>query len=133
MADSRRRPVAIWIVAGVFLLLSLNALVQVAMHLGRMNTDPVALALLQLLTGSAALVAAVTTWRRSRSAWIWALVYGATAVLLLGLLGPILDLDSEEVRGIWMGGGVLAALSVLAAWYLRHKTRPNVRAEHVEL
>ena len=133
MADPRRRPVAIWIVAGVFLLLSLNALVQVAMHLMSMNTDPVALALLQLLTGSAALAAAVTTWRRSGSAWIWALVYGATALLLLGSLGPILDLESDEVRGIWIGGGVLAALSVVASWYLRHKTRPNVREEHVEL
>jgi uncharacterized membrane protein YadS len=108
-----------WIISTMYLLLSLNALIQVAMTLLDMNTDPPALTGLQLLTGSAALIAAGTAWQRSSSAWIWSLVYGATAVLLLGSLGPILDLDRDEVYGIWLGATMLAVVAVGAAWYLR--------------
>jgi hypothetical protein len=119
MLEQVRRPVVRWILSGVFLLLSLNAFVQVVMHLLHMNTDPPALTALQLLNGSAAFMAAWTTWRGAPRDWMWSLVYGATGVLLFGLLGPILDLDREAVRGIWMGAAVIAAFSLWAAWYLR--------------
>jgi len=121
MSVTSRRSVVLWIISGLFLLLSLNALVQVAMRLLAMNSDPGSLMTLQLLTGTAALRAAWTAWRRSQTAWIWALIYGATAILLLGSLGPILGLASDEVRGIWIGAGVVGLFSAWASWYLRHK------------
>jgi hypothetical protein len=121
MPEQVRRPMARWILGAAFLLLSLNAFVQVVMQLMHMNTDPPALTALQLLNGSAAFIAARTTWCGSTRAWIWSLVYGATGVLLLGSLGPILDLDRAAARGTWMGAAVIAALSLWAAWYLRRR------------
>ena len=124
------RPIVRWILAGVFLLLSLNAFVQVVMHLLHMNTDPPSLTVLQLITGSGALGAGLTTWRGSPRAWVWSLIYGATAVLLLGSLGPILDLAPEEVSGIWMGAGVLALFAIGAAWYLRRNASMRASLPH---
>src|SRR5688572_22708828 len=119
MPEQKRRVVVRWILSGTFLLLSLNAFVQVVMHLLHMNTDPPALMVLQLLTGVAALIAAWATWQSAAHAWIWSLVYGAIQALLLISLGPILNLESEAVPGLWMGAGVMASFAVGSAWYLR--------------
>ena len=125
MSEHARRPVGRWILAGLFLALSLNALVQFVMHLLHMNSDPPALAVLQLLTGTAAFIAARTTWHASPRAWVWSLVYGAIQAVLLISLGPILDLEREAMPGLWMGAGVMAAFAIGSAWYLRRIAPSN--------
>jgi hypothetical protein len=125
MARSR---VSIFLVV-VFTLFGLNAWVQVIDVLAGGGGDPAALVMLQTLVGTAGIAAGWGTWRRARWAPAAAVSYGVVTATMLASLGPLLDLDAEAMRGIWIGAGAVLLFGLWAGWYLRRSWRRAARAE----
>ena len=114
-----RRPWGRVVVAVIFLLLAINALLQVALvPLGR-SGDPRPLTLLQALVGIAGLAAAWGSWTGARWSPAAAALYGVVTAGMLTSLPWLLDLPAEASGGIMVGAVVVLALSLALAWYLR--------------
>ena len=112
----------------VFTLFGLNAWVQVINSIIGRNDDPTALVILQVLVGTAGIAAARGTWSRARWAPIAAVSYGVVTGAMLVSLGPLLDLDAEAVRGIWIGAAAVLLFGLWAGWYLRRQAAsPGLR------
>ena len=118
------------VVAIIFLLLALNAWLQVAfVPLGR-SDDPTALTLLQALVGATAMLAAVGSWSGARWAPVAALSYGVVTGAMIVLLGPLLDLEPGARNGLWFGALVVLVVGAGLAWYLRRSLRASSAQTH---
>ena len=118
----RRRPIGRIIIALLFTLLTVNALMEAFL-----SDSPPALRALQGLVGA---LAAATTWGAwSGARWSYAAVtaYGFVAGGMIVALGPMLDMPIEERGGLWVGAAVVLVFSLACAWFLRRMTsRPSV-------
>ena len=117
------RPLGPRVLAVVFALLACNAWAQVVLVPFGLADDPPALTALQGLVGATAAAAARGSWRLARWAPAAAVAHALATVGMLLALGPLLDLPAESVGGIRVGAGVLLALGLCAAWYLRRVIR----------
>lgn len=109
--------------AGLFVLLCLNAWAQVILDLATDRDDPLALLLLQVLVGATAAATAIASWRGLRWGPVAAVAYGlVTAAMILSLSG-LLDLPAEANRGLWFGALVVLAIGLGSAGYLRRLLR----------
>lgn len=115
------RSIGVKLVTLMFVLLSLNGLAQVVLRIIGGNTDPAALTLLQFLSGTSALAAAVGAWRGSRWSSLASLVYGVVTATMLALLPHLLGLDDDAKAGIWSGATTVLLVSVAAGWYLHRQ------------
>jgi hypothetical protein len=106
----------------VFTLFGLNALVQAIRATIGGSDDPTALVILQTLVGTAGIAAAWGTWSGARWASAAAMSYGVITAAMLVSLGPLLDLATEEMRGIWTGAAAVLLFGLWAARYLRRST-----------
>lgn len=114
------RRVGFVIITAVFAFLALQAWGEVAQVALRRNRLPLALSLLQLVSGGAAYAAAVGTFRRRPWAWRAALAWGIIAGVLVLSVGPLLDLAPEERRGLVMGSLSVLMVGSGLALYLRN-------------
>jgi hypothetical protein len=114
-----RHPRGRVVLAAVFALLALNALVQAALVPLGHSDDPPALTALQAVVGAAAVAAAWGSWTGTRWAPWAALLYGLVTAGMLAALGPLVALDADARRGVWIGAAVMLAFGLWAAWYLR--------------
>jgi|SRR5437762_435615 len=97
-------------------------LVQAIMAI-RGSGDPQLLILEHLDVTIFALVAAYAMWRGKRwAAWALAIAGAGVAVLIISL-GPLLNMDSVERSGLWVGAGGVAAFTALGVWYLSRTVR----------
>jgi len=123
--STARRPVGQVLLAVLFALLGVNAIVQVVLHLVGRNDDPTELMFLQTLIGASGLLAARGAWTAARWSPVAALGYGAITGGMLFRLGPMLELGPEETRGIRFGALSVVLFALSAAWYLRRLVRAN--------
>jgi hypothetical protein len=107
----------------VFALAGASAYLEVVDHLLSSSTDTPAVLVFQLITGSAAVAAAVGIWRRAPWAALAVLIYGAVTAIFVVLLGPMLDLGADERSGLLTGAAAILAFSLASAWYVRHVAR----------
>lgn len=112
------------VLAVLFALFGLNALVQVAMVLVGRSDDPAMLSALQTLVGVAGLAAALGSWRGDRWAPFAAVAYGVITGTMVASLGPLLQLEVEARPGLYVGGASVLGFGFVAAWYLR-RSRPR--------
>jgi hypothetical protein len=92
--------------------------------LGLRGSDPRLLVLEHFDVAIFAFAAAYAVWRNSW--WApWALgVAGAGVAVLIVSLGPLLNMDSVERSGLWIGAASIAVFTALGVWYLaRRKNR----------
>jgi hypothetical protein len=101
--ESTGRRVGFVFITAIFALLALNAWGQVAQVVLRRNTMPLALSLLQLVSGAAAYAASVGTFRRRPWAWKAALAWGLITAAMISSLGSLLDLPPEARGGLTLG------------------------------
>lgn len=111
----------------IFTLFGLNAWVQVINAIIGGGDDPAALVILQTLVGTAGIAAAWGSWIGARWAPVAAMSYGVVTAAMLVSLGPLLDLATDEMRGIWTGAAAVLLFGVWAAWYLRRSWRRTAR------
>lgn len=109
------------LLSAFFVLVGMNALVQVVLPLIGRSDDPASLVVLQLLSGSAALAAAVGAWKGTRWAPDASVVYGVVTAAMLVALPHILDFEDEPRFGVYSGAAVILLFSVAAGWYLRRQ------------
>ena len=116
------------VLAGVFLLLALNAWAQVLLvPLGR-SGDPPALTGLQTMIGIAGTAAAWGSWHGARWAPIAAVLHGVVTAGMLLALPPILDLEADARGGLRAGAVAVLVFAFGAGWYLRRIARSPVIA-----
>lgn len=119
----RRLPRGRVVLAGVFLLLALNAWAQVLLvPLGR-SDDPASLTILQSLIGLAGTAAAWGSWSGARWAPMAAVLHGVVTAGMLLALPPILDLGADERGGLRAGAVAVLVFALGSAWYLRRVSR----------
>lgn len=125
-----RRSIGVKLVTLMFVLLSLNGLLQVLQRATGGNTDPIALTLFQLASGVTAMAAAVGAWQGSRWSSVASLAYGVVTAAMLALLPHLLRLDEDAKMGIWSGATIVLLVSVAAGWYLhrQHDAPPATSA-----
>lgn len=116
-----RRPIGVKLVALLYVLLSLNGLVQAGLRLAGGSDDPLALMGLQFLSGAAALATAIGAWRSARWSSLASLTYGVVTAVMLASLPYLLGLDQEAKMGIWSGATIVLLFSVAAGWYLHRQ------------
>jgi hypothetical protein len=114
-----RRPRGALVLGVVFLLLSLNGIVQGVLPLVGRSGDPASLTALQLCIGLAGLAASWGSFRLRGWAPLAALAHGVVTAAMLLSLESILGLEREARVGLWTGAAVVLAFDVWAAWYLR--------------
>ena len=107
------------VLAILFALLACNAWAQVLLVLLGRSNEPVALTVLQTLTGAAAAAAAWGSWAGTPWASAAAMLYGIITAGMLAALTPLLHLEAEARDGIWTGAAVVLLFGMLAGWYLR--------------
>lgn len=111
----------------IFTLFGLNAWVQVLNAIIGGSDDPTALVVLQTLVGTAGIAAAWGAWSGARWAPVAAVSYGVVTAAMLASLGPLLDLATAEMRGIWSGAAGVLLFGLWAGWYLRRSARRTAR------
>jgi hypothetical protein len=122
------RPRSRIVIAGLFVLLGVNAWFEALDALFAGGGDPPALIALQTVVGATAAAAAWGAWRGARWAPLASVSYGiATAGMLVALV-PILDLPPESRPGIWSGAALVLLFALAVAWYLR-RARALARVE----
>lgn len=122
----KRGRVGLRLMAIFFALLALSAFREAFAAFLPSEDDPLALVILQVAVGTAAVVAAVGSWRGARwSPWA-AVAYGVIAGGMIASLGWVLGLPAEDQPGLLVGGASALAISLACAWYLRRATtRPD--------
>jgi peptidoglycan/LPS O-acetylase OafA/YrhL len=126
-APPRRRAIGRIVIALLFALLAVNALMEA------FEPDvPPALRALQALVGALALATTWGAWSGARWSYAAATAYGFAAGGMVAALGPMLDMPVEERGGLWIGAGVILVFSLACAWFLRRMTRrPTVDVTEV--
>lgn len=117
-----------WLLAAVFVLLSLNALSQVALAFAGRLDDPALLTVLQALVGTAGMLAAVGIWRTASWAGAAAVSHGVVTAVMLISLPPLLALDRESRAGIWLGAALMLMFGVVSGWAARRWWRRDLAA-----
>lgn len=107
----------------LFAVLCLNAWIQTVMRLFGGNDDPAALVSWQLLSGTAAFIAALGAWRLRSWAPAAAVAYALITGTMIIALGPILDLEESERGGLIFGATAVFITCGAVAWYLRRLVR----------
>lgn len=123
--STARRPGAQILLTVLFALLGLQAFVQAVLHLVGRDDDPAELMVLQAIIGVSGVMAARGAWTAARWSPLAALGYGALTAWMLFRLGPMLELEPEEARGIRIGALSVVLFALSAAWYLRRLVRAN--------
>ena len=117
-APPRRRAIGRIVIALLFALLAVNALMEV------FDPDaPPMLRALQALVGVLALATTWGAWSGARWSYAAATAYGFAASGMVASLGPMLDMPLEERDGLWIGAAVILVFSLACAWFLRRMTR----------
>ena len=126
-APPRRRAIGRIVIALLFALLAVNALLEVISSDG-----PPALRALQALAGVLAAATTWGAWSGTRWSYAAATAYGFAAGAMVAALGPMLDMPLEERDGLWVGAAVVLVFSLACAWFLRRATRrPSVDVTEV--
>lgn len=85
--------------------------------------DPRALVVEHWIAGVLGLIAAWGIWMGKRwTPWI----LGATGIVVAALivsLGPLLDMQPVERRGLWTGAATILLATAFAVWYLTRRAR----------
>ena len=110
------------VVATIFVVLALNAWLQVLFVLLGRSADSTALTAWQVIIGALAAATAWSAWRGLRWAPASAVAYGVVTAAMLVALPSLLDLEREARGGIWTGAAVVLAGAVWVAWYLARAT-----------
>jgi len=103
--------------------MGLNALAQVPQFIEGWGGDPPLLSFEQFLVGAAGVHAGYLAWRDSAPAWIATLVWGALSAILVGTLGPVLELERDAWPGLYYGAAAILAIAACFSWYLRRAAR----------
>ncbi len=111
------------IAAVALFLLCVNSWVQVARDLLDVDSNPRALVALQLCSGAIALTAAIGSWLRRAWAPAATVLYGVVTGTMILAVGPLVGLSAEERRALPLGAGIVLAMALALAWYLRTITR----------
>jgi ABC-type glycerol-3-phosphate transport system permease component len=127
-----RRPRGRAVLAAVFVLLALNAWLQVLLALLGRSDDPGALTALQALVGIAGGAAAWGSWIGARWAPAAAGLYGLVTAGMLIAFAPLLDLEAEARRGLWAGAAAVLLLALWAGSYLRRALAARPRARRAD-
>jgi peptidoglycan/LPS O-acetylase OafA/YrhL len=114
-----RRSIARKLLVILFALLALNGFEEALKRLIDPADTPVALAWLQLITGSLATAAGIGLWRRTRWAPIVIVLWGLEAATMVVLLGPILQLEADARAGLWPGAVAILVIAGLCTWYAK--------------
>lgn len=122
-AGTQSRSIGRTILALVFAILALNALVEAVAVALRIADEPATLGVLQGVVAVAGGAAAWGSWRAARWAPVAAIGYGVLTAIMVTALGPLLELDRAARRGLWAGAAVMLGFSLWAAWYLRRAAR----------
>jgi peptidoglycan/LPS O-acetylase OafA/YrhL len=117
-ADPRRRSIGRIIIALLFALLAVNALMEAFL-----SDSPPALRAVQALVGALAAATTWGAWSGARWSYAAATAYGFAAGGMVAALGPMLDMPMEERSGLWVGAAVVLVFSLACAWFLRRMTR----------
>ena len=126
-APPRRRAIGRIVIALLFALLAVNALLEVISSDG-----PPSLRALQAVVGVLALATTWGAWSGARWSYAAATAYGFAAGGMVAALGPMLDMPLEERDGLWVGAAVVLVFSLACAWFLRRATRrPSVDVTEV--
>ena len=88
--------------------------------------DPQMLVLEHLDVTIFSLIAAYAIWTGKR--WApWALaVAGVAVAVLIASLGPLLNMNAVERRGLWTGAGSMLVFTALGVWYLARRVKPQL-------
>ncbi len=113
-----RPPVSRIIVATLFAISGVNQLVQVPGEFLGDGALPT-LGALHIAAGVPGLATAWGCWFATRWAWVAALCWGAATATLILSLEHLLRLPANESQGFLPAALIVAALALLAAWYLR--------------
>jgi peptidoglycan/LPS O-acetylase OafA/YrhL len=126
-APPRRRAIGRIVIALLFALLAVNALMEAVSSDG-----PSSLRALQGLVGVLAAATTWGAWSGARWSYAAATAYGFAAGGMVAALGPMLDMPLEERDGLWVGAAVVLVFSLACAWFLRRATRrPSVDVTEV--
>jgi peptidoglycan/LPS O-acetylase OafA/YrhL len=117
-ATPRRRPIGRIIIALLFALLAVNALMEAFL-----SDSPPALRALQALVGALAAATTWGAWSGARWSYAAATAYGFVAAGMVASLGLMLDMPMEERGGLWVGAAVVLVFALACAWFLRRMTR----------
>ena len=118
-----RRRAGAGVLAGVFALLCLADVWQLAQAAQGRHPDPPGLFLTHGMTSVLAGLAAVGSWRERRWAALAALGWGAVTAGMFVALGPVLDTPPAERPTLWVSAAVVAIGSLAAGWYLHRPHR----------
>jgi peptidoglycan/LPS O-acetylase OafA/YrhL len=126
-APPRRRAIGRIVIALLFALLTVNALMEAFDPDG-----PPSLRALQAVVGVLALATTWGAWSGARWSYAAATAYGFAAGGMVASLGPMLDMPLEERDGLWIGAAMILVFSLACAWFLRRMTRrPSVDVTEV--
>jgi hypothetical protein len=110
--------------AAFFAFLALTAYAQGIGSIAGRGSDPLPVAIWQLVIGTTALATAVASWTgRAWAPWS-ALAYGVITGSLVAALEPLLGLEASARGGLWFGALATVAVGAACAWYLRRATAP---------
>lgn len=119
----RRGRIGAPIVAVIFGACWLNAWLQAGRDLVGIDSNPMPLTLLQLVSGAAALAATLGAWTRRPWAPVAAVLYGIVTGIMIIAVGPLLGLAAEERQALPAGAAAILVTALVLAWYLRRITR----------
>jgi multidrug transporter EmrE-like cation transporter len=117
------RSVGAYILAGVLVLLSRSAFLQVPNEFRDTEPGSLLFGVLQLVIGTSAVVAAVGLVKRARWAAPAIGIFGIAASALL-IAQPLFEpMDSDAAWSIWLAAGLVGATAAGVAWFARHLAR----------
>lgn len=111
-------------IALVLWALAFNAGAQAVAALVGWSDDPPLLTVLQSLSFTVAVVAAVGAWRLRLWSRIAAVAYGLVAGGMIVSLGRILDLSEDARAGLNAGGGIVLLIGLAMSWGLHWALQP---------
>jgi len=123
-APVKRSRIAIVIAVLVIAIALLHLLQAINGVIG--GGDPQMLVLEHLDVTIFSLIAAYAIWTGKR--WApWALaVAGVAVAVLIASLGPLLNMNAVERRGLWTGAGSMLVFTALGVWYLARRVKPQL-------
>ena len=112
-------------IGGLFALLSLADVWQLAEAARGRHPDPTSLLVVHGVTGALAAATAIGSWRARRWAALAALGWGAATAAMLVALGPVLDTPPAERPQLWASAATVMVAAGVAAWCLRRWLSPT--------
>lgn len=117
-----RRRFTVYVIVLVFGLLGANAAKEAALGATGPDADPLILSIWQGVVSLFGLATAVGAWGMRHWAWKAAVGYGVITGTMVASLRLLLDLESESQPGLFAGGIMVLAISLLCARYLHRVT-----------